>query len=236
MALVSVRQPGDRDSHAVRLAAAAHQPLRPTPAEDRRAGDARRLPGSVRPRLRLLQRGDEVMDEPDHDRRARGVRRPAHPVRRDRVPGRASAAAICTSSPTGPAVAPTPRSCSPGPACSRCSCSSPYFIAADPRTLAAHHRPRVPADDRPHRALLDDRADPTAAPHRRQAAHRHRHGARRGVDVPAHPSDPGIGLRRWRAALVAHPRSRDGAHLRPRVRDRHAGGSRATRPGSPQRW
>ena len=50
--------------------------------------------------------------------------------------------------------------------------------AAGPRLLPAEDRARVPADDghdRPHR---DDGADPRAAPHRRQAAGHGRHGAR----------------------------------------------------------
>ena len=75
VALEPVRQPGHRRADRHHGAAAAAERAPAQPRSDRPAGHGAGLRWTVRPRLRLLQRRDQLLVGDDHDRGAGGQRR-----------------------------------------------------------------------------------------------------------------------------------------------------------------
>ena len=104
-----------------------------------------------------------------------------------------------------------------------------FFLQAAARPFAARHRTGVPAAHRRSRRHFDHGADAGDPAHRGQTDRPHGHDARGARDVPVHPSDAELELRRPRASRPAHPRRRDGMHLCAGIlhRDSGRGGKRS---------
>ena len=147
LALVLVRQPGDRDADGDLRAAPAGQPQRPRADGHRRPRPPDRLRRGVRARLRLLQRRDPILDGPGHDHRARRQPGAADHLRGHREPRQEpTAAAAHRARPRSRGRVPL----GPSRLCRhlRRVLLSHVLHAADPPLLAVDHRRGLPADDR----------------------------------------------------------------------------------------
>ena len=162
LALVHVRQPRDRGADSDHGAAPAEPSAPLQPRADRPAGSPRLVGRPVRARVRLLPRGDDVVVEPGHDRRARAQRRAAAQLPRDRAPRRASSAAA--SDRVGQGSRRRLRIDRAGGLGRVRGVPVPDLLhAAEPRLLAADNRAGVPADERHDRHHGDNGADEGAS-------------------------------------------------------------------------
>ena len=154
---------------ALRLLRNERQPARAPHRLPRRRA---RLGRPVRPRLRLLQRRDDLVVEiPITIVALAAERRAAGRLHRARAARRASAAAAAHRLGSGPRR--RLRDDRAGRLGGVRRLPVPHLLpAAEPRLLAAEDRPGLPADDRDDRPHRDDGADAGPASHRRQAAGR----------------------------------------------------------------
>ena len=222
MALEPLRQPRDRGADGDRGAPSAAQRTPAGPRADRSARRRARLGRPVRPRLRVLERRDDLVDGSDHNHRARAERHAARWLHRARAARRASAAAAAHRLGSGPRRGV--RDDRAGRLGGVCRLPVPHLLpAAEPRLLAAEDRPRLPAHDRDDRPHGHHRADAGSAPDRRQASRRDRHDARDHRDDPVHPTHATRRIRDPRTSRPAAHGRWDGLHIRARLLHRHAG-------------
>ena len=232
MALVPVRQPGDRRSDRHHGAAAAPATsASPTGRASTVLGTVLSSGGLFALVYGFSNAETSSWSEPADDRVVGGQRRAA-----DRHSSRSSAASSirccpCTSSGIEPAAAPTRRSRSPALRVFAVFLFLTYYLQQNlgfsPLKTGLAFLPDD-RDDRPHR---DDGADADPASHRGQAAGHDRDDARDHRDAPVHPADSGIAYVTHVSARAPAHRRGNGLHLRPRVLHRDARGRRDSEAG-----